>query len=105
MLGDKDVELDRLRDEVGQLRDEADYNARVMARLRAQLAAAREELVDLRAIRDALTPPELPQLPGMDVAASFLRLNAPIHFFHAATLTTALGTLLTVPLSAARRKG
>jgi len=40
-----------------------------------------------------------------DVAASFLRLNAPIHFFHAATLTTALGTLLTVPLSAARRKG
>ena len=41
--------------------------------------------------------------PG--VVGRFVRLNVPIHFFHAATLTTALGTLLTVPLSAARRKG
>ena len=39
-----------------------------------------------------------------DITASFLRLNVPIHFFHPATLTTALGALLAVPLSAVRRK-
>src|SRR2546422_10533444 len=39
-----------------------------------------------------------------DIAASFLRLNVPIHFFHLATLATALGALLTVPRSASRRK-
>ncbi len=39
-----------------------------------------------------------------DIAASFLRLNVPIHFFHAAALTTALGALLRVPRSAAPRK-
>jgi len=39
-----------------------------------------------------------------DIAASFLRLNVPIHFFHSATLATALGALLTVPRSASRRK-
>src|SRR2546426_7779828 len=39
-----------------------------------------------------------------DIAASFLRLNVPIHFFHSATLVTALGALLTVPRSASRRK-
>jgi serine phosphatase RsbU (regulator of sigma subunit) len=65
MAADRDVELDRLRSEI-------DDNHRVMRRLRKELAAAREELVDLRAIRDALTPPELPQLPGMELAASFL---------------------------------
>src|SRR5215213_194408 len=72
MLGDRDVELDRLRDEVDHIREVADIQELAMARLRAQLAAAREELGDLRAIRDALTPPELPQLPGMELAASFL---------------------------------
>jgi len=39
-----------------------------------------------------------------DIAARFLRLNVPIHFFHAAALTTALGALLSVPRSAAHRK-
>ena len=39
-----------------------------------------------------------------DVTERFLRLNVPIHFFHAATLTTALGALLAVPRSALRRK-
>jgi hypothetical protein len=34
----------------------------------------------------------------------FLGLNVPIHFVHAATLTTAFGALLSVPLSALRRK-
>jgi serine phosphatase RsbU (regulator of sigma subunit) len=37
-----------------------------------QLEAAERELVDLRTIRDALTPPELPQRPGLDLAAAFL---------------------------------
>jgi hypothetical protein len=39
-----------------------------------------------------------------DIQGSFLRLNVPIHVFHAATLTTALGALLAVPRSALRRK-
>ena len=39
-----------------------------------------------------------------DIAASFLRLNVPIHFFHAAALTTALGALLRVPRAAAPRE-
>ena len=30
------------------------------------------ELEDLRAIRDALTPPELPRRPGLELAAAFL---------------------------------
>jgi serine phosphatase RsbU (regulator of sigma subunit) len=34
--------------------------------------AAEHELEDLRAIRDALTPPELPQRPGLELAAAFL---------------------------------
>ena len=40
----------------------------------------------------------------VDVSESFLRLNIPIHLFHAATLTAALGALLAVPRSALRRK-
>ena len=38
----------------------------------AQLEAAERELVDLRTIRDALTPPELPKRPGLELAAAFL---------------------------------
>ena len=40
----------------------------------------------------------------VDVSESFLHLNIPIHLFHAATLTAALGALLAVPRSALRRK-
>ena len=36
------------------------------------LRSAEHELEDLRAIRDALTPPELPQRPGLELAAAFL---------------------------------
>jgi hypothetical protein len=42
---------------------------------------------------------------GPEIVADFLKMNIPIHFFHAATLTTAFGALLSVPLSALRRKG
>jgi serine phosphatase RsbU (regulator of sigma subunit) len=40
--------------------------------LRERLEAAEHELEDLRAIRDALTPPELPQRPGLELAAAFV---------------------------------
>jgi serine phosphatase RsbU (regulator of sigma subunit) len=40
--------------------------------LRERLQAAEHELEDLRAIRDALTPPELPERPGLDLAAALL---------------------------------
>src|SRR5262252_9545281 len=39
-----------------------------------------------------------------EVAGRFVGWNTPIHFFHAATLTVALGALLTVPLAALRRR-
>ncbi len=41
-----------------------------------RLEAAEHELDDLRAIRDALTPPELPQRPGLELAAAFLPASA-----------------------------
>ena len=37
-----------------------------------RLAADELELNDPRAVREASTPPELPSLPGVDIAASFL---------------------------------
>jgi serine phosphatase RsbU (regulator of sigma subunit) len=37
---------------------------------------AEHELEDLRAIRDALTPPDLPQRPGVELAAAFLPATA-----------------------------
>ena len=39
-----------------------------------------------------------------DVVGRFVGWNTPIHFFHAATLTVALGALLSVPLAALRRR-
>src|SRR5262245_6406211 len=39
-----------------------------------------------------------------EVVGRFVDWNTPIHFFHAATLTVALGALLTVPLAALRRR-
>jgi serine phosphatase RsbU (regulator of sigma subunit) len=43
-----------------------------LAALAERLGAAEHELKDLRAIRDALTPPELPKRPGLELAAAFL---------------------------------
>jgi serine phosphatase RsbU (regulator of sigma subunit) len=98
--GEQEVEIARLRDEaedvsgelaqlgaeagalhrreldlsalVGRLRSEARVHEDVVTRLLAQLAADELELNDLRAIRHALTPPELASRPGVDLAASFL---------------------------------
>jgi serine phosphatase RsbU (regulator of sigma subunit) len=44
----------------------------VVSRLLERLLADERELNDLRAVRDALTPPELASRPGVELAASFL---------------------------------
>jgi serine phosphatase RsbU (regulator of sigma subunit) len=65
----QDTLIVRLREEVAA-RDED------LAALHERLEAAEHELEDLRAIRDALTPPELPQRPGLELAAAFLPAHA-----------------------------
>jgi serine phosphatase RsbU (regulator of sigma subunit) len=57
---------------IARLRDEAAVREGDLAALRERLAATEHELEDLRAIRDALTPPELPRRPGLELAAAFL---------------------------------
>lgn len=57
---------------VGRLQREARVHEDVIAGLREWLAADELELNDLRAVRNALTPPELANRPGVDLAASFL---------------------------------
>jgi sigma-B regulation protein RsbU (phosphoserine phosphatase) len=57
---------------VNRLRQEAAVRDDELRSLRERFDAAEHELEDLRAIRDALTPPELPDRPGMEVAAAFL---------------------------------
>jgi serine phosphatase RsbU (regulator of sigma subunit) len=57
---------------IARLRSEAGVREHDLAELRAQLGAAEQELGDLRAVRDALTPPALPERPGVDLAAAFL---------------------------------
>jgi serine phosphatase RsbU (regulator of sigma subunit) len=57
---------------IARLRREAAARDGDLAVLRERLDVAEHELEDLRAIRDALTPPELPQRPGLELAAAFL---------------------------------
>ena len=57
---------------IASLRSEAGVRKDDLTQLRERLGAAEHELEDLRAIRDALTPPELPERPGVDLAAAFL---------------------------------
>jgi serine phosphatase RsbU (regulator of sigma subunit) len=57
---------------IARLRDEAAVREADLVLLRERLETAEHELEDLRAIRDALTPPELPRRPGLDLAAAFL---------------------------------
>ena len=61
----QDTLIERLRLEA-QVRDDE------LAGLRWRLAVAEHELEDLRAIRDALTPSELPERPGLELAAAFV---------------------------------
>jgi serine phosphatase RsbU (regulator of sigma subunit) len=86
---EQEREIGRLRDEavetdvlhrrernlsalVERLRSEARVREDVVRLLAELLAADERELNDLRAIRDALTPPELGEQPGVELAASFL---------------------------------
>ena len=61
---------------ITRLRREAEVRDDDVATLRARLELAEHELDDLRAIRDALTPPELPQRPGLELAAAYLPASA-----------------------------
>jgi serine phosphatase RsbU (regulator of sigma subunit) len=65
----RELELNAL---VERLRGEARVHDDVVSELRERLAANEVELNDLRAVRDALTPPQLPSRPGVELAASFL---------------------------------
>src|SRR6478672_1996915 len=57
---------------IARLQGEATVHERDLAALREHLEVVENELEDLRAIRDALTPPELPRRPGLELAAAFL---------------------------------
>ena len=57
---------------IERLRDEAAVREEDLALLRERLDTAQHELEDLRAVRDALTPPKLPRRPGLELAAAFL---------------------------------
>jgi sigma-B regulation protein RsbU (phosphoserine phosphatase) len=57
---------------IAMLRHQAELHETDVAELRERLDCAELELEDLRAIRDALTPPELPRRPGLETAARFL---------------------------------
>jgi serine phosphatase RsbU (regulator of sigma subunit) len=59
-------------DLIARLRRDAVIRDAELEALRARLDAAEHELEDLRAIRDALTPFELPLRPGLDLAAAFV---------------------------------
>ena len=57
---------------IARLREEAAVRDEDLLMLRERLETAQHELEDLRAIRDALTPPQLPRRPGLALAAAFL---------------------------------
>lgn len=71
-IRDMGVREDRQDTLIARLRREADVRDEEVAALHGRLQVAEHELKDLRAIRDALTPPELPQRPGLELAAAFL---------------------------------
>lgn len=68
-LGEREHRHENL---VARLRREAEVRDDELTALNDRLGAAEDELKDLRAIRDALTPPDLPQRPGLELAAAFL---------------------------------
>ena len=82
----------------------------MVGRLLERLAADERELNDLRAVRDALTPPELGRWPGVDIAASFLPATDGVSgdFYLVAagpqeTTTLVVGDVVGKGLEAARR--
>jgi sigma-B regulation protein RsbU (phosphoserine phosphatase) len=75
-IHDHDEREHRQESLITRLRREVEVRDGDLAALRARLEVAEHELDDLRAIRDALTPPELPQRPGLELAAAFLPASA-----------------------------
>lgn len=57
---------------IARLQREAVTRDAELARLRERLESTEHELEDLRAIRDALAPLEVPVRPGLDLAATFV---------------------------------
>ena len=72
-LGEREHRYEAL---IARLRREGDVRDEKLVELRDRLAAAENELKDLRAIRDALTPPELPDRPGLELADAYLPADA-----------------------------
>lgn len=72
-LGEREHRYQKL---VARLRREADVRDEKLAALSQLLETAEHELKDLRVIRDALTPPELPTRPGLELAAAYLPVTA-----------------------------
>lgn len=72
MIGDSADENARKESLIARLRGDVALRDEELAALRARLMTAEHELEDLRAIRDALTPPDLPERPGLELAAAFL---------------------------------
>lgn len=68
-MSEHDLRQEKL---IARLRREANVHEEALAGLIARLEEAEDELKDLRAIRDALTPPTLPERPGLELAAAFL---------------------------------
>jgi sigma-B regulation protein RsbU (phosphoserine phosphatase) len=71
-IGDISAREHRQGTLIARLRREGEMRDEELATLRERLEAAEHELEDLRAIRDALAPPELPQRPGVELAAAFV---------------------------------
>jgi sigma-B regulation protein RsbU (phosphoserine phosphatase) len=75
-LDDRDELEHRQESLIIRLQHEAEIRDADLIALRERLEMAEHELDDLRAIRDALTPPELPHRPGLELAAAFLPASA-----------------------------
>jgi serine phosphatase RsbU (regulator of sigma subunit) len=95
---------------IAELRAEVGEEARVELELGARLRAAELELVDLRAIRDALLPPTLVQREGMSIAAEVIPAEPYVggDFFFVGdgprgTVVAAVGDVVGKGLQAARR--
>src|SRR5512142_807339 len=95
---------------IEELRAEVGEEARALRELGDRLRAAERELVDLRAIRDALVPPTVVQRKGMSIAAEVLPAEPYVagDFFFVGdgpggTVVTAVGDVVGKGLQAARR--
>ena len=124
LAGEESEQIDRLQEDamasqrieraqralIAELRAEVGEDARAELELGARLHAAELELVDLRAIRDALLPPTLVQREGMSIAAEVIPAEPYVggDFFFVGdgprgTVVAAVGDVVGKGLGAARR--